>query len=81
MTPGSLLGLSTEPDFLLYRAPIKAGDLFCIYSDGIGDRLNEGRQLPQGGSLPALLSTVKELAAIGVCRDDVTALCIRIGAD
>jgi len=81
MTPGSLLGLSTDPDFLLYQVPIKTGDLFCIYSDGIGDRLNEGRQLPQGGSLPALLSAVTELAAIGVCRDDVTALCIRIGAD
>ncbi len=79
MTPGSLLGLSKEPDFLLYRAPIKAGDLFCIYSDGISDRLNEGRQLPHGGSLPELLSAVTELAAIGVSRDDVTALCIRIG--
>ena len=79
MTPGSLLGLSKEPDFLLYRTPIKAGDLFCIYSDGVGDRLNAGQQLPQGGSLPALLSAVKELAAIGVCHDDVTALCIRIG--
>jgi serine phosphatase RsbU (regulator of sigma subunit) len=79
MTPGSLLGLSKEPDFLLYRTPIQTGDLFCIYSDGVGDRLNEGEQLPQGGSLPTLLSAVKKLAAIGVCHDDVTALCIRIG--
>jgi len=79
-TPGSFLGISDQTEFEIRTIPIHEGDCFCFYSDGIADQLMEGRQFPLGVTFGELVQSVNNIAAVGVRRDDVTAMCIRIGS-
>lgn len=78
-TPGLFLGISDQAEFEIRTMPIEEGDCFCFYSDGIADRIAEGHEVPLHIAFDELVQAVKDIAAIGVQRDDVTAMCIRIG--
>ncbi len=78
-TPGLFLGVSEAPEYGVCSLPIKKGDSFCFYSDGIAERLTEECQLPLGIEFDDLITTVSKIGADGVHWDDVTVLCIQIG--
>jgi serine phosphatase RsbU (regulator of sigma subunit) len=78
-TPGLFLGVSEAPDYDVCSLPIKKGDCFCFYSDGIADRLKEESQLLLGIGFENLIATVGKIGADGVRWDDVTVVCIEIG--
>jgi HAMP domain-containing protein len=78
-TPGLFLGVSEIPEYNVCSLPIKMGDCFCFYSDGITDRLAEGYELSLGTGFGGLVTSVARVAADGVYQDDVTALCVEVG--
>jgi HAMP domain-containing protein len=78
-TPGLFLGVSESPEYHVSSLPIKQGDCFCFYSDGIADRLAEGYELPLDVCFADLIVSVMKIAADGVYKDDVTALSIEVG--
>lgn len=78
-TPGSFLGVSEQAEFETRTMSIYEGDCFCFYSDGIADQIAEGSEFPPGTAFSELMESVGNIAAIGVRRDDVTAMYIRIG--
>jgi serine phosphatase RsbU (regulator of sigma subunit) len=78
-TPGSFLGISDQTEFEIRSMSIHEGDRFCFYSDGIADQLMEGRELPLRVTFDELAASVHTIAVAGVRRDDITAMCIKIG--
>jgi len=78
-TPGLFLGVSEVPEYDVCSLPIRKGDCFCFYSDGITDHLTEGRELPLNNGFVDLVTAVGKIGADGVYQDDVTAMCIEIG--
>lgn len=77
-TPGLFLGVSNAANFDVQAIPLLAGDRFCFYSDGIADELDRGMQLTSNMSFIELVNSVGMVAAEGVSRDDVTAICIEL---
>jgi len=78
-TPGLFLGVSAAEQFDVASLPIQEGDRFCFYSDGITDCLDEGYELPIGVNLDEFNKQLHNVACEGVCKDDVTAICIQVG--
>ncbi len=75
-TPGSLIGLGFEPDFVECTVPVQAGDAFYFVTDGLMDHL--AQDVPK--HLHDFDRTVNELqswAAGDSGRDDASALCFR----
>lgn len=78
-TPGLFLGVSNQAQFEVQSIPLTEGDRFCFYSDGISDELDRGLNVAPGGSFIELVECIRSVAAEGVSRDDVTAMCIELG--
>lgn len=79
-TPGLFLGVSKTPDFDECSIAVQEGDRLCFYSDGIADHLTAKSGFPLGGDFTELVEYVRNITADGEKRDDVTAMCIEIGA-
>lgn len=78
-TPGLFLGVSNLAQFEVQSIPLAEGDRLCFYSDGISDELDRGLKIAPGGSFTQLVDCIRMVAAEGVTRDDVTAMCIELG--
>ena len=79
-TPGSFLGLCAQPEFKVMTIPIQAGDIFCFYSDGLADKLEDGGSLPAHAGFETVVQAVRSLSVTYPLRDDCTAMCIQIGS-
>ncbi len=77
-TPGSFLGVSEQSEFEILTIPIQEGDIFCFYSDGLADKLDEGSNFPLNAAFDEMVQMVQNLATTDIRRDDCTAMCIKI---
>ena len=90
------LGCSKQEEYRQWAAPIRSGDLFCFYSDGLTEAQNsEGepfdtdrlRQLliaNRREDLEQILVTIRQsvenFAQVSTFKDDLTCVLLRIGA-
>lgn len=78
ITEGMFLGISEQPDFEVKSQPVQPGDRFCFYTDGMAEVLPEKFLLPGEEPFEVFCGHFRELAAVGVQRDDVTAVCLEV---
>ena len=77
--PGLYLGVNTEESFELHTLSIESGDACYFLTDGLADLVN-GRQDIPVNDYPAMLEWLDRLSVDSTCRDDATAVCLRVKA-
>ena len=77
--PGMYLGVDDEESFELHTMPIESGDACYFLTDGLADLVN-GRQDIPVANYSFMLECLKQLATDSSCRDDATAVCLRVKA-
>ena len=77
ITPGSLIGIVDNPEFLECIVPFSPGDTFYFMSDGVFEQLDAAEQLPVS-DFERTLQQLRALAEQPNRHDDCSALCIRI---
>ncbi len=75
--PGMYLGVDDAESFELHVLPIDSGDACYFLTDGLAELLNGKPDIPIT-DYPAMLSLLRQLAEDKNCRDDATAVCLRI---
>ena len=77
--PGLYLGINTQETYELHMAEMAVGDACCFMTDGFSRLLiNESEPLPQHHD--QVLQLLQRLATDPNCRDDATAVCIRVNS-
>ena len=77
LVPGSLIGVSDDPEFTQWTMPFEPGDAFYFLSDGIYERLT-GEEALVLRDFPRAVQTFGSLAAAATRRDDCSGVCVRI---
>jgi PAS domain S-box-containing protein len=77
--PGLYLGVDAEENFELHMIPIESGDACYFLTDGLADLVN-GRQDIPVDDFSAMLEWLTRLSSDPTCRDDATAVCLRVKA-
>ena len=74
---GCYLGMINDPDFGMMEIPIKAGEIYCMMSDGASD-LIELHGLQKQVSFTEYKNWLERLTESPERRDDFTVICIEI---
>jgi PAS domain S-box-containing protein len=77
--PGLYLGVDAEENFELHTTPIESGDACYFLTDGLADLVNSRQDLPVN-DFPVMVEWLKRLSTDSSCRDDATAVCLRVKA-
>ena len=77
LTPGMFLGIVEDENYELRTLPLAEGDCFYFCTDGLTDRLNSQAETSRC-SWPDMLRRLQELVQEWECRDDATAVSLRI---
>ena len=77
--PGMLLGICEDELFETHTISVDIGDAFYFMTDGLTDLIGERTELPLD-RYPAMLGELKTLSVSTECRDDATAICVRVKA-
>jgi PAS domain S-box-containing protein len=72
---GCYLGIIDNPEIQIQIRPLKAGDIYCLMSDGASD-LIESRGLNKQGSIIEYKNWLEKLAESPDRNDDFTVVCI-----
>ncbi len=75
--PGSLLGILENPEYTEWIIPIQAGDAFYFMSDGLFDIVSRSETAFMD-NFSKTVGVLREIATGSQCRDDCSAVCIRI---
>lgn len=75
--PGLYLGISPEEFFETHALPLSVGDSFCFLTDGLTDLIDDDEPIKNAG-FSEMVEMLQGLAQSPACRDDATAICIRI---
>ena len=74
---GCYLGMIDDPEIEMQIIPLKAGEIYCMMSDGASD-LMELHGLQKQGSYKEYMVWLEQLKESSEKRDDFTAICIEI---
>ena len=77
--PGLYLGVDAEESFELHAIPIESGDACYFLTDGLADLVNGREDIPVA-DYPSMLDCLRRLSSDTTCRDDATAVCLRVNA-
>ena len=77
--PGMSLGISEDEIFETHTRSIEVGDSFYFMTDGLSHLLGSGAAQPLD-RYPEMVRLLQELSQSAECRDDATAVCIRVRA-
>jgi PAS domain S-box-containing protein len=77
---GSLIGITTMPEYSAHSVPIQPGEAFYFMTDGLFERVQERHDLTEGDfeQSAAFLAAEAESSAVW---DDCCAVCIRINGE
>ncbi|WP_170871554.1 ATP-binding SpoIIE family protein phosphatase [Desulfosporosinus metallidurans] len=74
---GCYLGLIDDPDIEMVTIPLKAGEIYCMMSDGASD-LIELHGISKQGSFTEYMNWLAKLAECPERKDDFSVVCIEI---
>ena len=77
--PGMYLGICQAETFEMHTTPISAGDSVCFMTDGLSEISGLQAEMQNVGYAD-MVSLLKKISVSGECRDDATAVCIRVNS-
>ena len=78
-TPGLFLGIDAREVYESHSIPLSAGDKYYFMTDGLSDLLRNHTDVPLH-DFEAMIAYLQNLPTSPACRDDATAICIRINS-
>ena len=75
--PGMYLGICTAETFEMHTSPISVGDSVCFMTDGLSEIIGLHDEIQRLGYAD-MVSLLNKISVSGECRDDATAVCIKV---
>ncbi len=75
--PGMYLGICSTESFEMHSLPLSEGDSVCFMTDGLSEIVGRN-PTPQVAEYSEMIQLLQQIALSKECRDDATAICIKI---